>query len=66
MAQNTKIMPCTCRHTFQDERYGRGMRLHNYAAKAGSGGTGAWRCTVCEKVKPAESGEVTANALKKQ
>jgi len=48
------ILPCSCKHKFQDEEYGEGMRVHNYAPKGYNGGPG-WRCTVCEKVKPAKA-----------
>ncbi len=35
---------CSCKHEFQDERYGKYMRLHNTVVKPS--GTEA-RCTVC-------------------
>lgn len=44
------ILPCTCKHNFQDKQYGKKMRVHNYAAKA-NGGVGGYRCTVCLKIK---------------
>lgn len=44
----SKIMPCTCDHVFQDQRYGRFLRLHNRYIKPAPGG---WRCTVCERTK---------------
>lgn len=40
----TKVLRCTCKHEFQDERYGRGKRLHN---KLADKATYDWRCTVC-------------------
>jgi len=40
------IKPCTCEHKFQDERYGKGKRVHNELAE-----NKGWRCTVCEQVK---------------
>lgn len=46
-APNTRVMQCTCRHPFQDERYGQNMRVHNAMRKPRPG----WRCTVCLKVK---------------
>ena len=46
----TKILPCNCKHSFQDFEYGKGKRVHNYAIKT-NGGNGGWRCTVCQKVK---------------
>lgn len=42
----TVILKCSCRHEYQDETYGEGMRLHNWAP--GSKKTDVrWRCTVC-------------------
>jgi len=43
------IKQCDCVHEFQDKRYGKGMRVHTPTKSIKSGG--AWRCTVCEKVK---------------
>lgn len=37
-----EVRPCRCRHEFQDEVYGKGMRVHRAARKEGD-----WRCTVC-------------------
>lgn len=37
-----RIFPCTCKHQFQDERYGKGLRVHNYGIK-----DKVYRCTVC-------------------
>ncbi len=36
----TAIKRCTCKHGFQDECYGKGMRVHNKGLKG-------WVCTVC-------------------
>lgn len=44
VAGQTVILPCECRHDFQDQRYGRGRRVHN----VGKEGLFA-RCTVCGK-----------------
>lgn len=41
----TKVLPCTCTHAYQDQRYGAGKRLHNYG---GTTKTPFWRCTVCQ------------------
>lgn len=46
----TKILPCTCKHEFQDKEYGIQQRVHNYAEKENNG-DGGWRCTVCKNVK---------------
>jgi hypothetical protein len=42
----TKIAKCSCKHDFQDARYGKGNRVFNYCSK-----TDKWRCTVCKKEK---------------
>ena len=49
------IKPCTCKHEYQDKRYGKNMRVHNIAVSKVKGGV-AYRCTVCNKTK--EKGEV--------
>jgi hypothetical protein len=36
----TKIAPCSCQHKYQDERYGKGQRVHNV-------GKTKITCTVC-------------------
>ena len=38
----SKIMPCQCSHSSQDEMYGKGMRLWNRL-----GDSDSYRCTVC-------------------
>ena len=42
MAEPSKIMPCQCSHSSQDEMYGKGMRLWNRL-----GDSDSYRCTVC-------------------
>jgi hypothetical protein len=42
------IKQCTCKHKFQDERYGKGNRVHN-VGKAKTLGMEAHVCTVCGK-----------------
>jgi len=54
-----KIAPCTCRHEYQDEKYGKGMRVFN--PRMPSGKLGGWRCTVCGRETSADSSD-----LKKQ
>lgn len=51
MSDTSKVMACTCEHAFQDERYGKGMRVHTLTArianeKANQGDKVA-KCTVC-------------------
>ena len=36
------IKKCTCKHTYQDKKYGKGMRVWNLTSKG-------VRCTVCGK-----------------
>lgn len=38
------IKACTCKSPYQDEKYGKGNRVHNYAFKKK-----LHRCTVCSK-----------------
>jgi hypothetical protein len=46
------IIKCSCEHEYQDQKYGKDNRVHNYCANNKSGG---WRCTVCESIKPASA-----------
>ena len=41
-----KILTCTCKHEWQDKKYGKQKRVHNWRVKNES-----WRCTVCSKDK---------------
>lgn len=43
-------MQCNCKHEFQDETYGKGMRLHNVSQKKGDK-TLRKKCTVCGSIK---------------
>lgn len=43
--QNTKIIECVCKSTFQDERYGKNMRVCNPTTSKEAGKQ--YRCTVC-------------------
>lgn len=50
----TKVCPCFCAHPFQDQVYGKGMRLHNQApGKGGKQTPNRYRCTVCKSEKTA-------------
>ncbi len=42
----TKILKCTCKHDFQDKRYGKGKRVFNVSTKNND-----YRCTVCGNIK---------------
>jgi hypothetical protein len=46
----TRIIPCTCSHSYQDRKYGSQMRVHN-ETKAGPQQPPGHRCTVCGNVK---------------
>ena len=37
-----KVLPCSCKHEYQDEKYGQGKRVHNNTMKENQ-----YRCTVC-------------------
>lgn len=45
----TKVIACTCKHEFQDKRYGIGQRVHNEMRADNK--KGLYRCTVCGNVK---------------
>lgn len=49
------ILRCTCEHEYQDEKYGKGMRVHNERAKDPKSPQ-EYRCTVCLKVRTAGGG----------
>ena len=40
----TKVLPCNCKHEFQEKEYGKNLRLHNVS---GDGKKNEARCTVC-------------------
>ena len=40
------IKKCTCKHAYQDVRYGKGKRVHNERKTPGT-----YKCTVCETVR---------------
>ena len=44
-AKDTRIMACSCRHEYQDRRYGQGQRVHNPRKE------GKYACTVCDNIK---------------
>lgn len=41
MAERTIVLPCNCNHEYQDQTYGKGLRLHN------TNKDGKAFCTVC-------------------
>ncbi len=42
VSTSTVIKSCTCKHEYQDTKYGKGMRVKNSMH-------GGYRCTVCGK-----------------
>lgn len=44
-----KVMDCTCNHEYQDNRYGKGKRLHTVRPNYGTNGAAV--CTVCGSQK---------------
>jgi hypothetical protein len=42
--RGTKVLPCSCTNVYQDERYGKGMRVHN---EGGKKDRPSYSCTVC-------------------
>ncbi len=38
------ILKCDCNHSFQNEKYGYGMRVHNPTVKENT-----YRCTICKQ-----------------
>ncbi len=47
----TRKFPCTCKHNYQDRRFGSGRRLYNAMVKDRK--IVGWRCTVCGNFKEA-------------
>jgi len=37
------VLRCSCKHEYQDKKYGKGMRYHNETRKIQQ----PYRCTVC-------------------
>jgi hypothetical protein len=44
------VLPCNCRHEYQDKTYGKNNRVHTHANKG-------YRCTVCGSMTPHTSSE---------
>lgn len=49
------IKPCNCQHSWQDEKYGNGNRVHNL--RQGKTDKREVRCTVCLSVKDLSGGK---------
>ena len=51
MSKTVAIVPCTCKHSFQDATYGVNKRVANATAKGtGNLSTTQVRCTVCKTI----------------
>ncbi len=46
----TRILFCSCKHEYQDQRYGAGKRVHNQTPKKPDN-LGGWACSVCGKIR---------------
>ncbi len=55
-SDRTAILACSCKHAFQDERYGVGQRLHNPTKKDGGS---VKRCTVCGAERTRSGGKAS-------
>lgn len=53
MGDSTKVISCNCEHEYQDNRYGKGRRLHNKGKGKSPGGPPTWNCTICDTRKEA-------------
>lgn len=52
------LIQCTCTSKFQDERYGKNVRVHNQARNHPTK-QGGWRCTVCGREKDNSAGKAS-------
>lgn len=51
MKQGTAKVTCTCKHEYQDQTYGLGVRVANTTKKTDDkAGKQEVRCTVCSKI----------------
>lgn len=50
------ILKCSCKHTFQDNRYGAGMRVHNALVAPKNNAPQQYRCSVCLAVREERDG----------
>lgn len=48
----TVIKRCDCKSSYQDSKYGKGLRVMNYGSKASPGKSEGYRCTVCGRSHP--------------
>lgn len=45
----TELIRCDCEHSYQDQKYGYKLRVHNRGPVGAKGGSPKKRCTVCGK-----------------
>ena len=45
----TKRVPCICKSEYQDQKYGKGMRIMNITDKGKTATSTTWRCSVCKR-----------------
>lgn len=48
MSEGVRIAQCNCKHEFQDQKYGKNMRVMNNAPAKGNSKS-RYRCTVCNR-----------------
>lgn len=46
-----KLMQCKCKHSFQDQQFGEGVRAHNPLTKKPTSQNPGHKCTVCGSIK---------------
>lgn len=59
----SEVLKCICDHKFQDEKYGRGMRIMNPTGKSDKGDK--YRCTVCGEERTGQRTPDKKDAKKK-
>ena len=58
----TKILRCTCSNSYQDNKYGSKMRIHNSRGAE----TVHFRCTVCKAERSKDEGSSSASKTAKK
>jgi hypothetical protein len=46
-----KLMQCKCKHSFQNEQFGKSVRAHNPCTKKPTPQKPGYKCTVCGSIK---------------
>jgi len=60
------LAKCKCKHAFQDEKYGLGVRVHNIADKQSTSVQKKGRCTVCGEERFVGGNQPVAEESKKK